>query len=74
MENENNPKAEAPKSKSKLKLVGQDGNAFSILGRAYKQWIDAGNTKESWDEISKEATSGDYDNLLRTMMKYFDVR
>lgn len=75
MENENkNSRPEAPKSRPILKLVGHDGNAFAILSRAYKQWIAAGNTKESWDVIQKEAMSGDYDNLLRTMIKYFDVK
>ena len=57
-------------TKPKLKLVGQDGNAFSILGRAQRV---ARKNNLDWPVIQKEATSGDYDNLLRTMMKHFDI-
>jgi hypothetical protein len=59
--------------KPNLKLVGEDGNAFSILGRARKALRKAGATKEQIDQVSEEATSGDYNHLLRTMMDYFEV-
>ena len=55
-----------------LRLVGEDGNAFSILGRASKALRRAGKS-DLWPGIEAEATSGDYNNLLRTMLKYFDV-
>jgi len=57
-------------NKPKLKLVGEDGNAFAILGKARRI---AEENNMDWKEISKEAMSGDYNNLLQTMMKYFDV-
>ena len=57
-------------NKPKLELAGKDGNAFAILGRAKRV---ARENDMDWDKIQKEATSGDYDNLLQTMMKYFDV-
>ena len=53
-----------------LRMVGEDGNAFAILGRA--QRVAKANGLD-WNKIKAEATSGDYDNLLCTMMKYFDV-
>lgn len=56
--------------KPTLQLTGRDGNAFSILGAAQRV---ARKNKMNWDAIMKEATSGDYDHLLRTMCKYFDV-
>lgn len=56
--------------KPTLKLVGEDGNAFAILGKAMKI---AKKNNMDWDTIQKEATSGNYDHLLQTMMKYFDV-
>ena len=56
-----------------LELSGQDGNAFFILGRARTVAREAGWSDEKWKEIMTEATSGDYDHLLQTMMKYFDV-
>lgn len=53
-----------------LELVGHDGNAFYILGKAQRV---ARQNKMDWKQIEQEATSGDYDNLLRVMMKYFEV-
>ena len=56
-----------------LTLVGRDGNAFAILGNAKKVMREAKWPKELQDEIMDEATSGDYNHLIQTMMKYFDV-
>lgn len=56
-----------------IKLVGEDGNAFSILGRAKKQAREYGVPPEEFTKYSNEAMEGDYDHLLRTTMKYFDV-
>jgi hypothetical protein len=60
-------------SKPKLKLVGEDGNAFAILGRAFSVARKAGWSKEKISQFQKEATSGNYDHLLQTCMKYFEV-
>lgn len=57
----------------KVKLVGEDGNAFSILGRVVSAMNEAGLPREKSAEFIKEATSGDYDNLLITVMKYVTV-
>ena len=56
--------------KPELKLSGVDGNAFMLLGVARKVALANGM---DWDKINKEATEGDYDHLLQTLMKYFDV-
>jgi len=56
-----------------LELTGSDGNAFAILGKAQRVAKKAGWEKEKIDAVLKEATSGDYDHLLQTMMKYFEV-
>ena len=56
--------------KPELKIVGEDGNAFAILGKAMKV---AKENDMDWEQIKAEATSGDYDHLLQVMMKYFDV-
>jgi len=58
------------KEKPKLVLLGEDGNAFNVLGKAKRV---AQKNDMDWDKISKEAMDGDYDHLLQTMMKYFDV-
>lgn len=60
--------------KPKVKLVGNDGNAFAILGRCTAAAKSAGWTTEQIFAFKKEATSGSYDNLLQTCCKYFDVR
>lgn len=54
-------------------LVGEDGNAFSILGRVKRIMRRAGLGDSEWEAFHKEATSGDYDNLLRTVMIWFAV-
>ena len=58
----------------RVKLVGEDGNAFFILGRIQGAARKAGLTPEQIKEFMTEATSGDYDHLLATCMKYFDCR
>ena len=59
--------------KPKLKLVGADGNAFNILGLARRAALKAGWSKEKLDAFLRECMGGNYDHLLQTCMKYFDV-
>lgn len=54
-------------------MVGEDGNAFSILGRAARCARDGGLSTEQIAEFRKEATSGDYNHLLCTVMEFFNV-
>ena len=56
----------------KVKLVGEDGNAMSIIGRCRTAMRRAGLSRELQTEFSDEATSGDYNNVLATCMKWFD--
>lgn len=56
-----------------VELVGEDGNAFSILGRCKQAMRRAGCTSEQVLEFQNEATSGDYDHLLQTVIKYFNI-
>jgi hypothetical protein len=58
--------------KPTVRLVGEDGNAFAVLGKVTKALKRAGMKTES-DAFLKEAVTGDYDHLLRTAMKYVDV-
>lgn len=57
-----------------IKLTGQDGNAFNILGIMRKGLRDEGVSEERISEIMEEAKSGDYDHLLQTVMKYCEVQ
>jgi hypothetical protein len=55
-----------------LVLIGDDGNAFSILGKARRALLLAGRGDE-WAAFVAEATSADYDRLLATVMEWFEV-
>ncbi len=56
-----------------VQLVGQDGNAFAIMGRVAGALKDAGVSKEEIDEYYAESMSGDYDHLLQTAVKWVAV-
>ena len=62
-----------PSEKPTVKLVGEDGNAFAIMGRVSRALRRAGADKEYIDKYIEESTSADYDHLLVTAMKYVDV-
>ena len=53
-----------------VKLVGEDGNAFAILCRVRKAMKDAKVPSAEIAAFTKEATSGDYGYLLRTVMEW----
>ena len=63
----------APPSKPTVKLIGQDGNSFAIMGNVKQALKRAGADKEYIDEYLKEATSGDYNHLLTVSMKYVNI-
>ena len=46
-------------------LIGIDGNAFSIMGYVAKAMKDEGLSDSEKSDYTKEAMSGDYNNLLR---------
>lgn len=56
--------------KPTVALVGEDGNAFSIMGRVQKALQRAGNSKEIVDSYVEQAMSGDYDHLLAVTLAY----
>ena len=43
-----------------VELIGQDGNAFAVLGRVKNVLRKAGVSKEERDEFIAEATAGIY--------------
>ena len=56
-----------------VELIGQNGNAFAILALCRRAAKKGGWTDAQWDAVSEEMRSGDYNELLQTAMKYFDV-
>lgn len=48
-------------------LIGQDGNAFVLLGGWRRQARREGWSNEDINKVVNKATSGDYNNLLSTL-------
>jgi hypothetical protein len=57
-----------------VSLIGQDGNAFFILGRVQQAMRRAGVPADEIKVFMDEATAGDYDHLLGTVMKWVEVQ
>lgn len=53
-------------------LVGQDGNAFVVMGLVIKALKRAGHT-DLVKQYQDEAMSGDYDHLIQVTMDYVEV-
>ncbi|MBL7083419.1 MAG: hypothetical protein ISS41_07305 [Candidatus Aminicenantes bacterium] len=60
-------------SKPELRLIGEDGNVFFILGKAVREAKRAGWSKEKIKAFQEEAMSGDYDHVLQLCMEHFEV-
>lgn len=56
--------------KVNLTLVGVDGNPFAIMGAFSQQAKKEGWSEQEIETVIEEATSGDYDNLLSTIMAH----
>lgn len=59
--------------KPEVRLVGEDGNAFAVIGRVRAALREAGNGPEIVKAFTEEATSDDYDHLLATAAAYAEV-
>lgn len=63
---------EAP-VKPRLKIVGEDGNAFNLIGLAVRAGKRAGWTKDQIDGFRQQAMGGDYNQLIATIARYFEL-
>jgi len=68
IDNENISSNEKPK----VKLLGEDGNAYYIIGKVSKTLRKAG-LGEKVKEFQSKATSGDYNHLLQVVMEYCEI-
>jgi hypothetical protein len=57
----------------RVRLTGLDGNAFAILGRVQSALRQAKLPQQEQEPFWREATAGDYDQLLRACMKWVTV-
>jgi len=58
-------------SKPKCKLIGEDGNAFAVMGRV-KEALKKAGQGDKVKEYMDKAMSGDYNNLLVVSLEYVD--
>lgn len=63
----------ASKTGIKVKLIGQDGNAFAILGTVVREMRRKKVDEAIINEYKQEARSGDYNHLLAVTMDYVEV-
>lgn len=54
-------------------LIGEDGNAFAILGKVERALRRVGASSEEIRSFRDEATSDDYEHLLATVMAWVEV-
>ena len=57
----------------RVRLVGEDGNAFGILARMRREMRRGGVPEPEIQLCLTEATAGDYDNLLATCCRWVEV-
>ncbi len=62
----------APARKPRVRLVGEDGNAYSILGRVRRALREAGASTEYIERYTAQATASDYDHLLAVTMEHIE--
>jgi hypothetical protein len=57
----------------RVTLTGTDGNAFAVIGKVRTALKRA--QLPSWEiqSFTDEAQSGDYDNVLRTCIRWVDI-
>jgi len=58
--------------KPTVELVGQDGNAFAIIGRCNKAARKAGWTPKQVKALNDEMIAGDYNHVLQVAMTFFE--
>ena len=68
----NNPKAESPLTDITVKLTGEDGNAFAIIGRV-RAALRKNGRADLVEAFSRDSMFGDYDHLLQTCLRYVIV-
>ena len=64
---------EQVQQKPQMQLLGEDGNIFSILGRASKLLNRAGMKAQSDEMFERVTACGDYDKALHIISEYVDT-
>ena len=56
-----------------VKLIGTDGNVFSIIGKVSRELKRAGHKDLATEFTNKAFGSASYDEVLRLVMEYCEV-
>jgi hypothetical protein len=59
--------------KPRVKLIGEDANAFSIMGRVASALRKAGYSQQEINEYQAKSMGGNYGNVLQVAMEYVEV-
>lgn len=59
--------------KPRCKLIGEDGNIFSILGRVGRALKEDDQEEKVKEVNSRVINSGSYDEALKIIMEYVEV-
>lgn len=65
--------APAAPTRPKLKLLGQDGNIFAILGRASRLLKECGQADKAQEMADRVCASGDYNRALHIISEYVET-
>jgi len=60
-------------SKPPCKLIGEDGNVFSIIGRVRRALTAACQEDRAREFVEKAFRSGSYDAVLQLSLEYVEV-
>lgn len=61
------------KQKPSVKLIGEDGNIFSILGRVSRTLKEAGKEEQVKEVSERVMASSSYGEALQIIMEYVEV-
>ena len=69
----NDPTHQPTYPEVEVRLIGEDGNAFAVIGKVVAALRAGGVPAEEVAAFQADAMSGDYDHLLETVMQTVEV-
>jgi len=58
--------------KPSVKLVGEDGNVFAIIGRVRKALVYDGQRERAAEWVRRATSAGSYDEVLQLVFEYVE--
>lgn len=60
-------------SKLKVKLIGEDGNVFNLIGIVRRKLVEVGMSNEAEEMVERAYKCQSYDEVLRLFTEYVEV-